>query len=64
MNSTVYIYTNNIACYGPWYTSKCKRLDEVRYEYECVTNGCLAHWSSSAFAQFDLFTTTIGRLTH
>ena len=32
--------------------------------YECITNDCLAHWPPSAFAQFGLFTTTIGRLTH
>ena len=25
---------------------------------------CLAHWPPSAFAQFALFTTTMGRLTH
>ena len=25
---------------------------------------CLAHWPPSAFAQFGLFTTTMGRLTH
>ena len=29
-----------------------------------ITNGCLAHWPPNAFAQFGLFTTTIGRLTH
>ena len=37
MNSTVYIYVNSIACYGPWYICKCKRHDNVRYE--CITNG-------------------------
>ena len=26
--------------------------------------GCLAHWPPSAFVQFGLFTTTMGRLTH
>ena len=57
MNSTVYT-----ACYGPRYICKCKRLDKVRYE--CITNGCLAHWPLSTFAQFGLFTTTVGRLTH
>ena len=37
MNSTVYIYVNSIACYGPRYLCKCKRHDNVRYE--CITNG-------------------------
>ena len=37
MNSTVYIYVNSIACYGPRYICKCKRHDNVRYEY--ITNG-------------------------
>ena len=37
MNSTVYIYVNSIACYGPRYICKCKRHDNVRYE--CITNG-------------------------
>ena len=37
MNSTVYIYVNSIACYGPWYICKCKRHDNVRYER--ITNG-------------------------
>ena len=37
MNSTVYIYVNNRACYGPRYICKCKRHDNVRYE--CITNG-------------------------
>ena len=36
MNSTVYIYVNSIACYGPWYVCKCERHD-VRYE--CITKG-------------------------
>ena len=36
MNSTVSIYVNNIACYGPQYICKCKRHDKVRYE--CITN--------------------------
>ena len=37
MNSTVYIYVNSIACYGPRYICKCKRHDNVRYK--CITNG-------------------------
>ena len=37
MKSTVYIYVNSIACYGPWYICKCKRHDNARYE--CITNG-------------------------
>ena len=37
MNSTVYIYVNSIACYGPRNICKCKRHDNVRYE--CITNG-------------------------
>ena len=36
MNSTVYIYVNSIACYGPRYICKCERHDNVRYE--CITN--------------------------
>ena len=37
---------------------------KTKVRYECITNGYLAHWPPSAFAQFGLFTTTMGRLTH
>ena len=42
-------------------TKGCKRLDKVIYE--CITNGCLAHWPPSAFAQFGLFTSTFAKFS-
>ena len=36
----------------------------TKYDMNALQMGCLAHWQPSAFAQFSLFTTTVGRLTH
>ena len=36
----------------------------TKQDMNALKMGCLAHCPPSAFAQFGLFTTTIGRLTH
>ena len=36
----------------------------TNYDKNALKIGCLAHWSTSAFAQFGSFATTMGRLAH
>ena len=60
MNSTVYIYVNSIACYGPWYICKCKRHDNVRYE--CITNGLFGTLATERICSAVLLNCTKARI--
>ena len=60
MNSTVYIYVNSIACYGPWYICKCKRHDNVRYE--CITNGLFGTLATQRICSAVLLNCTKARI--
>ena len=60
MNSTVYIYVNSIACYGPWYICKCKRHDNVRYE--CITNGLFGTLTTERICSAVLLNCTKARI--
>ena len=60
MNSTVYIYVNSIACYGPRYICKCKRHDNVRYE--CITNGLFGTLATERICSAVLLNCTKARI--
>ena len=60
MNSTVYIYVNSIACYGPRYICKCKRHDNVRYE--CITNGMFGTLATERICSAVLLNCTKARI--
>ena len=60
MNSTVYIYVNSIACYGPWYICKCKRHDNVRYER--ITNGLFGTLATERICSAVLLNCTKARI--
>ena len=60
MNSTVYIYVNSIACYGPWYICKCKRHDNVRCE--CITNGLFGTLATERICSAVLLNCTKARI--
>ena len=60
MNSTVHIYVNSIACYGPRYICKCKRHDNVRYE--CITNGLFGTLATERICSAVLLNCTKARI--
>ena len=60
MNSTVYIYVNSIACYGPRYICKCKRHDNVRYE--CITKGLFGTLATERICSAVLLNCTKARI--
>ena len=60
MNSTVYIYVNSIACYGPRYICKCKRQENVRYE--CITNGLFGTLATERICSAVLLNCTKARI--
>ena len=60
MNSTVYIYVNSIACYGPWYICKCKMHDNVRYER--ITNGLFGTLATERICSAVLLNCTKARI--
>ena len=62
MNSTVYIYVNSIACYGPRYIYRCKRHDNVRYTYVCITNGLFGTLATERICSAVLLNCTKARI--
>ena len=60
MSSTVYIYVNSIAWYGPRYICKCKRHENV--SYECITNGLFGTLATERICSAVLLNCTKARI--